>query len=658
MINEELCDLLEMSHKYGSDAEFVLAGGGNTSYKNAEYLYVKGSGSSLATIKPEQFVKMERSALDSMWSKEYSQVEAEREAQVLEDMMDARCKGEYTKRPSVETLLHNLFCQTLVLHVHPAKVNGITCAVDGEKAAAELFPEAVWVPSSKPGYILAAYCKKAIADYKAKTGKCPSVLFLQNHGIFFAANTYDEMQTLVASVMEKIDSAIKRTPDFSDVEIDKVKASYIAPAIRMLYSENGDVCVSFNANKEILSFASSKEAFEPLYKSYSPDHIVYCKAFVLYIDEYETIDETYDALKAGFEKWQSEFGYLPKVIFVKGIGMFSVGTTKKNADTAAEVFTDMMKIAVYAESFGGYLPMSDELIAFITNWEVESYRAKVSLGAAGTKRLEGKITIVTGSAQGFGKGIAEEMIAQGAYVAIADLNYDGAKACADEMCEKYGKNVAFPVAVNVADEASVEQMITETVLMYGGLDIMVANAGIAIAGNLEEMQLKRFELVTNVNYTGYFLCTKYSTRIMKIQHKFAPKYMMDVIGVNSKSGLEGSNKNFAYAGSKFGGIGLTQSFALELVEFNIKCNCVCPGNYLDGPLWSDPVKGLFVQYLNAGKVPGAKNVDDVRKFYEAKVPMKRGCLPVDVARAISYIVEQKYETGQALPVAGGQVMLN
>jgi sorbitol-6-phosphate 2-dehydrogenase len=128
--------------------------------------------------------------------------------------------------------------------------------------------------------------------------------------------------------------------------------------------------------------------------------------------------------------------------------------------------------------------------------------------------------------------------------------------------------------------------------------------------------------------------------------------------MSSKSGLEGSNKNFAYAGSKFAAIGLVQSWAKELCAYNIKVNAICPGNYLDGPLWSDPVRGLFVQYLEAGKVPGAKTVEDVRRFYEAQVPMNRGCLPIDVARAVMYCVEQRYETGQAIPVTGGQVMLN
>jgi sorbitol-6-phosphate 2-dehydrogenase len=144
---------------------------------------------------------------------------------------------------------------------------------------------------------------------------------------------------------------------------------------------------------------------------------------------------------------------------------------------------------------------------------------------------------------------------------------------------------------------------------------------------------------------------------MKLQRRFAPGRTADIIQINSKSGLEGSNKNFAYAGSKFGGIGLTQSFALELVEHGIKVNSVCPGNFFEGPLWSDPEKGLFVQYLRAGKVPGAKTVEDVRRSYESRVPMGRGCRVDDVVKAILYLVDQEYETGQALPVTGGQVML-
>ena len=268
-------------------------------------------------------------------------------------------------------------------------------------------------------------------------------------------------------------------------------------------------------------------------------------------------------------------------------------------------------------------------------------------------RLGGKIAIVTGSAQGFGKGIAEILCKEGAAVVIADLNYDLAK----EVALSLGEN-AFAVKVNVADEESVAAMIAATVERFGGLDLFVNNAGIVRSGSLADLEEKDFSLVTDINYKAYFLCAKYASAIMKAQHEAAPDAMYDIVAINSKSGLEGSKKNYAYAGSKFGGIGLTQSFALELCEYNIKVNAICPGNYLEGPLWMDPVRGLFVQYLNAGKVPGAKTVDDVRKYYEAKVPMGRGCLPEDVACALMYAVEQKYETGQAIPVTGGQVMLS
>jgi sorbitol-6-phosphate 2-dehydrogenase len=272
--------------------------------------------------------------------------------------------------------------------------------------------------------------------------------------------------------------------------------------------------------------------------------------------------------------------------------------------------------------------------------------------------VQNRVALVTGGAQGIGEEIVRNLAAGGALVFIADLNLEGAQKLADGINAAEKRTAALALAVNVSDETSVEAMCNAVAERAGGLDLCVSNAGVLKAGSVLEQEISDFKFVTDINYTGFFIISKFSGRLLKAQHRTAPQWKTDIIQINSKSGLEGSNKNGAYAGGKFGGIGLVASFALELVEYNIKVNAICPGNFLDGPLWSHPEKGLFVQYLNTGKVPGAKTVADVRTFYESKVPMKRGCTGKDLARAIYYIVEQEYETGQAIPVTGGQVMLH
>ncbi len=272
--------------------------------------------------------------------------------------------------------------------------------------------------------------------------------------------------------------------------------------------------------------------------------------------------------------------------------------------------------------------------------------------------VHNKVCVVTGGAQGFGEGIVKELIDHGALVWIADLNLAGAQTVAARCNQAAGRTVAFPVAVNVADEESVKAMVDEIVTTCGGIDLFISNAGVLKAGSVKDLSAKDFRFVTEVNYTGFFLCTKHVAPVMEAMNQPTGKYYTDIISISSKSALEGSNRNGAYAGSKFGSVGLVQSFAKELIADNTKVNTICPGNFFDGPLWSDPEKGLFTQYLKTGKVPGAQSVADVKRHYEQQIPMQRGCYPTDVARAIFYVIEQVYETGQAIPVTGGQVMLN
>ncbi len=360
----------KISHKYGSDPSYVLAGGGNTSYKNDENLYIKGSGTQLATITADGFVKMSRQKLAMIWEKTYSKEQDKREAEVLADMMEAKCVGEESKRPSVETLLHNLFTQTYVLHVHPTKVNGLTCSLGGKKTMEEMFEDAIWIEETEPGYTLAKKCRERINEYEAKAGKPANLLFLQNHGVFFAADDEAQMDKLVSEVMGKFDEKITTLPDLTPVSYDKTAINSISNAIKK--ANGDDISVEFTLNVEIQELAKSSENFEVLMRPMSPDHIVYCKALPLFVENIDEIEKNI----ADFEK---KNGYKAKIIFVKNVGMFALGINEKNAKVVSDVWLDAIKINVYSRSFGGLRPMAPEMVDFIANWEVESYRSKVAL---------------------------------------------------------------------------------------------------------------------------------------------------------------------------------------------------------------------------------------------------------------------------------------
>jgi NAD(P)-dependent dehydrogenase (short-subunit alcohol dehydrogenase family) len=329
--------------------------------------------------------------------------------------------------------------------------------------------------------------------------------------------------------------------------------------------------------------------------------------------------------------------------------MFTAGDDVAGARTAKLVYADAAKIMAGATRLGGIRYLDPDKRDFFEKWEVEAYRRQIAKGSAKAGRAVSKVAVITGAAQGFGLEIAQDLASQGAAVVLTDINAAGASAAAGGIAKQHGEGRALGLAINVSDGTSVAEAMHQTVRAFGGIDLLVSNAGV--------QSEKDFDFTTAVNYKGYFVCVQKAAPIMSVQHLAKRDCWTDIIQINSKSGLQGSNKNFAYAGSKFGGIGLTQSFAMELVEDGIKVNSICPGNFFDGPLWSDPQNGLFVQYLRSGKVPGAKTIADVKKSYESRVPMGRGCTTADVMKAIYYLMDQLYETGQAVPVTGGQVML-
>lgn len=652
---QEIKELIAVSRYYGCDSRYVIAGGGNTSFKTNEKIWVKASGSALATIDEDGFAVLDREKLKCVSEKEYSNDSSEREEQVKNDLAAATItKG---KRPSVETSMHNIINYAYVVHLHPTLVNALMCAQNAVGELKKLFGEhALFIEYTDPGYVLFKKVENKIKAYRASYSKEPKVIWLQNHGIFVAADTVNEIKEIYTDIFSKLEAAITHPIPQGEVDVSK-NAVEVLPAIRMMLSTDGLKTLKVRNNALINYFADSKDNQQLIAVPFTPDAIVYCKSNYIFIDS-ESNESIIDEAKKEIVAFADKNGYLPKVVLIKNVGLVAVGDNAKQCDTILDVYEDAMKTAYLSQSFGGAHPMTQEQIDFIDNWEVENYRRSVAKGDT-SGRVQNKTFIVTGAAQGFGEGIARCLIEEGANIVVADLNEDVGKATVDELNALTNNNRVIFVKTDVSKISSLEQLMHDTVCNFGAIDCFVSNAGVLRAGDLEHMSPEDFDFVTRINYNAYFYCTKVVSRIMKLQTKYASNdYFADVIQINSKSGLRGSKANFAYAGGKFGGIGLTQSFALELAPFHIKVNSICPGNYYDGPLWSNPENGLFVQYLKAGKVPGAKTVEDVKEFYLAQVPMRKGCSPEDVTKAILYLIDQTGETGQALPITGGQVMLN
>ncbi|MCX7777021.1 MAG: sorbitol-6-phosphate dehydrogenase [Armatimonadetes bacterium] len=260
------------------------------------------------------------------------------------------------------------------------------------------------------------------------------------------------------------------------------------------------------------------------------------------------------------------------------------------------------------------------------------------------KRLKDRVAIVTGAGQGLGEAIAMRLAQEGAHVVVADINSVGATAVAEAIKKRYGVR-ALGLKVDVTNESDVEWMVKKTLEEFGRIDILVANAGILIAGAITEFDVDAWRRVIDVNLVGYMICAKHVAKVMIEQRSGV------IIQINSKSGKKGSYRNSAYASSKFGGIGLTQSLALELAPYGVRVNAVCPGNLLDSPLW---VRSLYEQYSKRwGITP-----EEVRRKYEEQVPLKRGCTYDDVCNAVVFLAseESSYITGEALNVDGGQEM--
>ncbi len=358
---EEMTSLLDrlvaLSREFGG-TEYVKGGGGNTSVKTASTLWIKPSGTSLAELTPDRLVAIDRARLARLYAYTPASEAAARERDVLALMSDARQPGQ-TGRPSVETPLHDLLNATYVVHTHAELINGLTCARDGAAAAARLFPKALWVPYIDPGYTLSMAVRERVARYVKEHGSEPTVILLENHGVFVCGQTPEEVRLRYAALLDTMRTAyaearVSTTLKFGAPTLDE-EIPVLADLLRKFLGP---------AAAQVESSAPFPVVEGPL----TPDHMVYAKAYP-YLGE---------LTEQGFEAFQRRHGYTPRVVVTRA-AVLAVGRTAKAAHLAMELAKDGSLIQQLSAAFGGLQLMSEAARHFIESWEVESYREQQAL---------------------------------------------------------------------------------------------------------------------------------------------------------------------------------------------------------------------------------------------------------------------------------------
>jgi len=349
---DDLKTIVELSHEFGT-TDYVKGGGGNTSVKNESTLWVKPSGTTLGGLIEETFVTLNRARVNELFDEETPEESAAREELVKNFMAEA--VENKAGRPSVEAPLHNILNTRFVVHTHPFLVNGLTCAADGEGVAKRLFPDALWVEYIDAGYTLSVELKGRIEQYTLEHGKGPEVILLQNHGIFVAADSAEEIRDLYAGVMDALRLEYEKADITDTLEVaDAEPAPQTEEQIRQLFGVDAQHVVSCGM-------------FACVPGPITPDHLVYARAFPF----------TDELSEEAVEKYRAKHGFAPKVVIGEN-RVFGIGATRNNAELALELAQDGAQVMQLAQAFGGIDYMTDRAREFIENWEVESYRQSVA----------------------------------------------------------------------------------------------------------------------------------------------------------------------------------------------------------------------------------------------------------------------------------------
>ncbi|WP_240371274.1 bifunctional aldolase/short-chain dehydrogenase [Anoxybacteroides rupiense] len=670
VLQTELEKLVYRSNLLGADRSVANWGGGNTSMKaitkdfrgrEMEVMWVKGSGSDLATMKAQHFTGLRLEDIRPLMEREEMSDE-----EMVEYLSHCMINSKHP-RPSIETLLHAFLPFKHIDHTHPDAIISICCADNGKKIAEEIYGDRfVWVPYVRPGFTLS----KMIAEGVRRNANAELVL-MEKHGLVTWGETSKECYEKTISIINEAEQYIQRSvneatvfggPKYKALTKDERKAilAQVMPIIRRLVSHSNRMIVSYDDTDQVLQFVNSYEA--PVLSQIGaacPDHLVHTKRVPLYIDwdpQTGNVQELIEKIKEGISSFKKEyeayfernrtegdkmFEPVPRVILIPGIGMVNTGKSLAMAKVSGVLYHRAIAVMKGATSLGRFVSLNEQESYQVEYWPLELYKLTLAPPEAEFSR---KVAFVTGGAGGIGSETCRRFALEGAHVVVADLNIEGAARVATEINKEHGEGRAIAVRMDVTKEEEVRLAFEEAARTYGGIDIIVNNAGLATSSPFDETTLQEWNLNINVLATGYFLVAREAFRQMKKQGLGG-----SMVFVGSKNSVYAGKNAAAYSAAKALEMHLARCIAAEGGAYGIRVNSVLPDAVLQGSaIWNSAWREERARAY--GIEP-----DQLEDYYRKRTALLVNIYPKDIADAILFFASSKAEktTGCLLTVDGG-----
>ncbi|QIZ05406.1 bifunctional aldolase/short-chain dehydrogenase [Priestia megaterium] len=663
-------ELVYRSNLIGSDRAVCNWGGGNTSMKTTEkdfrgrdieVMWVKGSGSDLATMKVKNFTGLNLDDIRPLIESDEMSDE-DMVAYLTHCMIDSK-----HPRASIETLLHAFLPFKHVDHTHPDAIISICCADNGKQIAEEIFGNRfVWVPYIRPGFTLS----KMIAE-GVKNNPNAELVLMEKHGLVVWGETskesYDKTISIINEAEQYINERITEEAAFGGQKYqsltDEVATAILAkvmPVIRGAVSDKKKMILTYDRDEDVLQFVNSYNALElSQVGAACPDHLVHTKRVPLYIKwdpQTKDVEALIESIKAGVESYKKEYkAYFesyknerdqmvepaPRVILIPGIGMVNTGKDTANSRVSGALYHRAIAVMKGSTALGSFVSLDQNESYNIEYWPLELYKLSLSPVEAEFSR---KIAFVTGGAGGIGSATCRRFVSEGAHVVVADLNLEGAEKITVEINEKYGAGRALALKMDVTKEEQVQAAFDQTALTFGGVDIIVNNAGLATSSPIDETTLQEWNLNMNVLGTGYFLVAREAFKQMKQQGIGG-----NMVFIGSKNSVYAGKNAAAYSSVKALETHLARCIASEGGEFGIRVNSVLPDAVLQGSaIWGS-------RWREERAAAYGIHPDQLEEHYRKRTTLLVNIYPKDIAESIAFFASSKSDrtTGCMLTVDGG-----